>query len=126
MRSGQHLGGVLSSGALGEFGECGDGTDEYGFGGGFPLWVYIGSVVKEVYMTVTEIEVDDRGRASLRGAGIAPGRYRVSRAGDAFKLERVKSYTDAELFALSDPEVIEAHQSIRNHPDQYSPADDLP
>lgn len=77
-------------------------------------------------MTVTEIEVDDRGRASLRGAGIAPGRYRVTQVGDAFKLERIKSYTDAELLALSDPEVLAAHQTIRSNPEQYTPADDLP
>ena len=84
------------------------------------------STIKEVHMMATEIEVDDRGRASLRGAGIAPGRYRISQVGNAFKLEKVTSYTDAELLALSDQEVIAAHRNIRTHPEHYTPADDLP
>ncbi|MDO9063203.1 MAG: hypothetical protein Q7U41_01415 [Microbacterium sp.] len=77
-------------------------------------------------MTMIEIDVDERGRASLKSAGVAPGRYRVSRSGDAFRFEAVKSYTAAELLALSDPTVIAAHQAVRDTPERYSPADDLP
>jgi len=77
-------------------------------------------------MTMMEIDVDDRGRASLKSAGVAPGRYRVSRVEDVFKLEPVRSYTEAELLALGDPHVIAAHQSIQQTPERYTPADDLP
>jgi len=77
-------------------------------------------------MTMIEIDVDERGRASLKSAGVAPGRYRVSRSADAFKLEPVKSYTAAELLALSDPAVIAADQAVRENPERYTPADDLP
>ncbi|MDD7963091.1 hypothetical protein [Microbacterium thalli] len=77
-------------------------------------------------MTMIEIDVDERGRASLKSAGVAPGRYRVSRNADAFKFEPVKSYTTAELLALSDPVVIAAHKAVRETPELYTPADDLP
>ncbi|MFK4761704.1 hypothetical protein ACI3KS_12275 [Microbacterium sp. ZW T5_45] len=77
-------------------------------------------------MTMIEIDVDDRGRASLKSAGVAPGRYRVSRTADVFKLEPVRSFTTAELLALSDPAVIAAHRAIRETPEQFTPADDLP
>lgn len=77
-------------------------------------------------MTMMEIDVDDRGRASLKSAGVAPGRYRVSRTAAAIKLELVSSYTAAELLALSDPDLIEAHQIARQHPERFTPADDLP
>lgn len=77
-------------------------------------------------MTMMEIDVDDRGRASLKSAGVAPGRYRVSRTAAAIKLELVSSYTAAELLALSDPHLIEAHQIARQYPERFTPADDLP
>lgn len=77
-------------------------------------------------MTMIEIDVDERGRASLKSAGVAPGRYRVSRVANAFKFEPVKSYTEGELLALSDPIVLAAHERIRENPDQFTPADDLP
>lgn len=77
-------------------------------------------------MTMIEIDVDERGRASLKSAGVAPGRYRVSQSAAAFKLEPVRSYTAAELMALSDPHVIEAHQIARQHPERFTPASDLP
>lgn len=78
-------------------------------------------------MTMIEIDVDDRGRASLKSAGVAPGRYRVAPlTAGAFKLDRVTSYTEAELLALSDPAVIEAHSAARATPERFTPADDLP
>jgi hypothetical protein len=77
-------------------------------------------------MTMIEIDVDDRGRASLKSAGVSPGRYRVSQIADAFKLEPVRSYTTAEILALNDPRILEAHKSIREQPERFSPADDLP
>lgn len=77
-------------------------------------------------MTMIEIDVDDRGRASLKSAGVAAGRYRVSREANAFKLEPVISYTSAELLALGDPHVIAAHQLIHDAPERYTAADDLP
>lgn len=78
-------------------------------------------------MTTIEIDVDDRGRASLKSGGVAPGRYRLAAlSSSAFKLDRVTSYTEAELLALSDPTIIEAHAAARKTPERYTPADDLP
>jgi hypothetical protein len=84
------------------------------------------AMTREVPMTITEIEVDERGRASLKSAGVAPGRYRVSQVADAFKLELVKSYTATELLALNDQQVREAHQAMREAPERFTPAADLP
>lgn len=77
-------------------------------------------------MTMIEVDVDERGRASLKSAGVQPGRYRVSTNAGAFKFEPVKSYTAAELLALGDSEVIAAHRAVRETPELYTPADDLP
>lgn len=77
-------------------------------------------------MTIIEIDVDERGRASLKSAGVPPGRYRISKAADAFKIEPVNSYTTGELLALSDPQVLAAHQAIQDTPERFTPAEDLP
>ena len=77
-------------------------------------------------MATCEIEVDARGRASLKSAGVAQGRYRVSAIGSSIKLEPVLSYTRAEILALSDPEVRAAHDRFREDPESFTPADDLP
>ena len=77
-------------------------------------------------MTMVEIDVDNRGRASLKSAGVKPGRYRVSRVADSFTFEPVESYTSAELLALSDPKVLAAHLVAREASERFTPADDLP
>ena len=42
-------------------------------------------------MAITEVEVDQRGRTSLKSAGIQPGRYRVTTTGTTIQLEPVTS-----------------------------------
>ncbi len=77
-------------------------------------------------MTMIEIDVDTRGRASLKAAGVSAGRYRVSRIEDAFKLEPVRSYTATELLALNDSVIRAKHQKMHDSPELFSPASDLP
>lgn len=77
-------------------------------------------------MTVTEIEIDERGRASLKGAGLRPGRYRVTSAGGAATLERVVSYTETELLALRDGQVAAVHEAFANGSLETVTPDDLP
>lgn len=94
-----------------------------------PTWAYASNQLladRGRNMSMIEIDVDERGRASLKSAGVAPGRYRVSRVADAFKLEPVTSFTNAELLALSDSEILAAHRAIRDTPERFTPASDLP
>lgn len=52
----------------------------------------------------SEVDVDDRGRVSLKRLGVPAGRYRVTTHADGtFTLTPVHSYTAAELAALADP-----------------------
>jgi len=77
-------------------------------------------------MTVTEIEIDERGRASLKGAGLQPGRYRVISAGGAATLERLVSYTETELLALRSERIAAVHEAIDNGTLETVIPDDLP
>lgn len=77
-------------------------------------------------MTMIEIDVDERGRASLKSGGVAAGRYRISALPGAFKLERVQSHTAAELLALGDSDIVAAHRAMRSSPELFTPAEDLP
>lgn len=77
-------------------------------------------------MAITEVEVDQRGRTSLKSAGIQPGRYRVTTTGTTIQLEPVTSYTRAELLALQDPEVKAAHQNHAQHPERATEDPNLP
>lgn len=57
-------------------------------------------------MTVSEIDVDPRGRASMKSAGVQPGRYRVTvEESGSVTLDPVRSFTRAELLALNDEQV---------------------
>lgn len=69
---------------------------------------------EEEKVTVTEVEVDSRGRVSLKSTGLAPGRYRVTVAGNSATLDRVFSYTETELLALQSSKVAEARKDYRN------------
>lgn len=77
-------------------------------------------------MTITEIEIDDRGRTSLKSAGLAPGRYRVIASANAATFERVISYTETELLALQDGKVAAAHQALADGTLKTVSPDDLP
>lgn len=78
-------------------------------------------------MAVKEIDIDDRGRTSLKAAGVKPGRYRITtRNEETFVLEVVQSFTRTEMAVLADPEVRAAHQAIKDSPELFSPSPDLP
>ncbi len=77
-------------------------------------------------MSVVEIEVDKRGRASLKAAGITQGRYRVTRMDHHYVLEPVISYTEAELAALQDEKVRAAHQAAERGETEFSSSAELP
>lgn len=77
-------------------------------------------------MPTIEIDVDPRGRASLKSAGVAPGRYRITQIEDSFKLTPVTSYTQAELLALNDDVIQKAHRDARDGVTEFVTSDELP
>lgn len=77
-------------------------------------------------MTITEIEIDPRGRTSLKSAGLAPGRYRVTATENAATFERVVSYTETELLALQDSKVAADRQAFHEGTLKMVRPDDLP
>lgn len=94
------------------------GSDRFGFLGLDRFGVYSRYTCQNTEgigtpMSTVEIEVDDRGRASLKTAGFAPGRYRVTRLENTFELAPVRSYTDAELLALSSPDIQKLHSDYQ-------------
>lgn len=61
-----------------------------------------------------EIEVDDRGRVSLKKAGVAPGRYRVTvEYNGSVRMDPVSSYTQAEVSALTDSHVRDKFSALQ-------------
>lgn len=77
-------------------------------------------------MAVTEIEIDEQGRASFKGTGLQPGRYRVMSTGGAATLEKLVSYTETELLALRSERIAAVHGAIDSGIVETVTADDLP
>lgn len=74
----------------------------------------------------TEIEIDSRGRASLKSTGLTPGRYRVVVSENAATMTRVESYTETEILALQDAKIAAAHRAFHAGTTKTVSPDDLP
>lgn len=74
-----------------------------------------------------EVEVDARGRTSLKKVGVAEGRYRVTPLEDgSLRLDPLVTHTRAELLALSSPAVLKKHEDARAGRTEFVEIDDLP
>jgi Mrp family chromosome partitioning ATPase len=74
-----------------------------------------------------EIEVDARGRTTLKKAGAEEGRYRVTRFEDgSLRLDPLVTHTRAEILALSSPTVLKKHEDARAGRTEFVESPELP